>query len=183
MQNKSFIENSELYLRSMIEGDLPEWTSWFNNPKTTSYMNKGFSPVTIEDQEKRLEVLNNDKKNIQLAIILKDKDILIGILGLHKIDWIHRHADISIVLGNNKYKGKGYGSQAISMIVEHAFNKLNMHKLTSGMWSNNHASEKIFISNGFIKEGCKKEQFFYQDAYVDELNYGLLKDDWKKNEN
>ena len=89
---------------------------------------------------------------------------------------------ILLLLGDGASQGKGYGGQAIAIIVEHAFTKLNLHKLTSGMWAKNQASEAIFKSNGFIKEGHRKEQFLYRGEYVDELNYGLLRSQWKKNQ-
>jgi RimJ/RimL family protein N-acetyltransferase len=180
MVSQSFLENQNIYLRPLVDEDLPRWTSWFNSSKTTLYMNKGYFPTLEDGQLKRLESLNFDKNNIQLAIVTKEDDELIGIIGMHKIDWVHRHADISIVIGNINQIGKGYGSQAIEIIVRHAFLKLNLRKLTSGMWANNKASEKIFLANGFIMEGQKRQQFFFQNEYVGELNYGLLKDDWEK---
>jgi RimJ/RimL family protein N-acetyltransferase len=182
MKKNAFLEHNDIYLRAFLQEDVLKWASWFNDPSITEYMNKGSFPITPTDQIKRLETLYQGNDNIQLAIVQKNKDVLIGTIGVHKIDWINRHADISIVLGESASRGKGYGKQAIAIMVEHAFTKLNLHKLTSGMWANNQASEAIFKSNGFIKEGHRKEQFFYRGEYVDELDYGLLRCQWKKNQ-
>ena len=95
MVSQSFLENQNIYLRPLVEADLPRWTSWFNNSKTTLFMNKGYFPTLEDGQLKRLESLNFDKNNIQLAIVTKEDDELIGIIGMHKIDWVHRHADIA----------------------------------------------------------------------------------------
>ena len=181
MKINYFLEDNNIYLRGLEQGDVDEWASWFNNPVITEYMNKGMFPVSPEEQLKRLSSMYVKNKDLQLAIIDKMTKALVGIIGLHKIDWVHRTADISIVIGSEESQGKGFGKKAVALIVEHAFKKLNLHKLTSGMWSNNKASEACFKSNGFDKEGCRKEQYFYKDGYVDELNYGLTRSQWERN--
>jgi len=173
-----FLEDEKIYLCGFSSEDVVEWTSWFNNPATTEYMNKGFFPVPVNEQMKRLDDMCMNKSELQLAIFDKESNLLLGTVGLHKIDWVHRTGDISIVIGSKEGQGKGYGKRAVALVVRHAFNKLNLHKITSGMWSNNSASESCFKANGFQQEGCRKEQFHCQGRYVDELNYGLLRSQW-----
>ena len=175
----TFLKHDLIYLRSFNEDDIDQWASWFNNPDTTRFMNKGYFPVTHQEQLGRLENMSQDKSNLQLAVVENNTNKLLGIVGLHKVSWIHRHADISILIGVKGCNGKGYGKAAVSLMVDHAFNKLNMNKLTAGMWCNNLASESCFKSQGFKLEGRKKEQFYYHGEYVDELNYGLLRSEWK----
>ena len=174
-----FLQDELIILRALEVNDVPQWASWFNDTVVTEYMNKGMFPVAEADQSNRLNTLYNQQtNNIQLAIVVKQSQVLVGLIGLHKIDWVHRHGDISILIGNEVGRGKGFSKHAVRLVVEHAFNKLNLHKLTSGMWSNNLASEACFKSLGFKYEGCRKAQYFYQGSYVDELNYGLLRKEW-----
>ena len=112
-------------------------------------MNKGYFPVSAEDQEQRLQSRSN--ADIQLAIVERESDDLIGAIGIHKISWVHRTADISIIIGDKKKRGKGYGKEAIGIAVGHCFKKLNLRKLTAGMWSTNVSSEKSFFGSAVSK--------------------------------
>ena len=145
-------------------------------------MNKGIFPHTLAQQNNHLKSIKIDKQNLQLAIVLKTKQpILIGSIGLHNIDWVHRTGDISILIGEQEGRGKGIGKKAINILVNHAFKKMNLRKLTAGMWSKNIASKKSFEANVFILEGTRREQYFSDGEYLDSFEYGLLKSEWLKN--
>ena len=178
------LEDKIILLRPFEEGDLTRWVSWFNDKSITLYMNKGIFPHTLAQQKNHLKSIKIDKQNLQLAIVLKTKQpILIGSIGLHNIDWVHRTADISILIGEQEGRGKGIGKKAINILVNHAFKKMNLRKLTAGMWSKNIASKKSFEANGFILEGTRREQYFSDGEYLDSLEYGLLKNNWLKDNN
>jgi len=177
----SFLEDEIISLRHPEEIDIPEWTSWFNNPEVTEQMNKGFFPNSLSTQKEFLSTGLKDNHTLQLAVVLKKEKNLVGTIGLHKIDWIHRTADVSILIGSNEARGKGIGKRCINLVVEHAFNKLNLRKLTAGMWSVNTRSERIFKNCGFKFEGKLKKEFFYKNKYIDSLHYAIHKSEWTSN--
>lgn len=177
-----FLEGERIYLRPFGKADIPIWYNWFNSPEVTEHMYKGAFPNTEAAQEEYLQYLSKSKNDVQLAIVLKEKNVLVGIVGIHKIDWIHRRGDISIVIGDRSHQGEGIATDAISLMVEHAFTKLNLHKLTAGMSSKNKGSTGCFKKNGFVDEGTLRKQFFYKGSYVDELVMGLLREDWEKSQ-
>ena len=140
------LENEIILLRAFEEKDLEKWTSWFNDRETTLFMNKRVFPNTLVQQKKHLDNSKVDKNNLQFAIVLKDEEkSLIGSIGIHKIDWVHRTGDISILIGEKIGLGKGIGKEAIKILVNHAFLKMNLKKITAGMWSENIGSKKINI--------------------------------------
>ena len=174
------LESERIQLRPFVKEDVSTWFQWFNDHEVTQQMNKGALPNTELAQEQFLEALAKSKNDIQLAIVSKKNEDLIGAIGIHKIDWIHRHGDISIVIGNKKYWGQGVATEAIGAMVRHAFTKLNLHKLTAGTWANNTGSRRAFEKNGFSLEGTLKHQFFFQEGYVDQICLGLLEEDWRR---
>lgn len=177
---KYFLEGENICLRTLLRSDIPIWFDWFNDPSVTEHMNKGIFPNTELYQEEYFENISKSKYDLQLAIVLKNNGLLIGIVGIHKIDWVHRRGDVSIVIGDKKYWGKGIAKEAVSLIVKHAFTKMNLHKLTAGMSSLNLASRKCFEDNGFILEGTRRKHIFYKGSYVDELIVGILREEWVK---
>lgn len=173
-----FLKHESISLRPFQETDIPIWAQWFNNPNITQFMNKGFYPNDEEKQHKYFEALIRSESDIQLAVILNHDHRLIGSVGLHKIDWVHRTGEISVLIGELESWGKGYGTIAVGLLVRHAFEKLNLRKLSAGMWNLNLGSEACFVKNAFQLEGRRREQFHFQGDYIDELCYGLLRSEW-----
>jgi len=171
------IHGKKVYLRPFSPDDIPVWAKWFNDLSVVEHMNKGVFPNTEEQQSRFLRNLGKSRTDVQFAIVLQDKDVLIGTAGIHKIDWIHRHGSISLMIGDKRYWGSGLGTEAIGLAVKHAFTKLNLHRLTSGMWSSNLAARKSFEKNGFLLEGTLKDSYFYKDRYVDEWVLGLVREE------
>jgi len=97
----------------------------------------------------------------------------------------NRNAEIGILIGEKQHHGQGYGKEATSLLIDHAFNRLNLHKITTGMVLENFPSKKMFEALGFVQEGNLREQFFLNGRYCDSLRYGLLASEWraKKNKN
>lgn len=177
---KHFIEGEKIYLRPFARSDISTWFDWFNDPLITEYMNKGVFPNTKSAQEEYFETLLKSKKDLQLAVILKKSDLLIGIVGIHKIDWIHRYGDVSILIGNDRLWGKGIAKESVKLIIKHAFTKMNLRRLTAGMSALNTGSRRCFEDNGFLLEGTRRKHFWYKNGYIDEYMFGLLREEWEK---
>jgi len=114
-----------------------------------------------------------------LGIFLKKPIKHIGNITLHQIDWKNRCAEIGIFVGDKQSRGKGCAVQAINLIADHAFNKLNLHKLYTGMTKVNEASKRAFEKVGFKIEGVLREHFYLNGEYLDAYRMGLLKDEYK----
>jgi len=174
-----FLESERIVLRTLSIDDVSSWYAWFNSGKVTENINKGIFPNTREKQADYLRALLKSQTDLQLAISLKEDGDLIGVIGIHKVDWLHRRGDISIVIGNEKAWGKGLATEAIGLMVRHGFEKLNLHKITAGMWATNEGSRRSFEKNGFVLEGTLKENYFLRSGYVDEYRLGILQKDWE----
>ena len=123
-----FIEGDKIYLRQFIKSDIPIWFTWFNDSLVTKHMNKGITPNTEILQEEHLQSLLKSKNDIQLAIVYKEDDALLGLIGIHRIDWVNRVGDISIVIGEQSSAGKGVATEAIGLIIKHAFLTMNIRR-------------------------------------------------------
>lgn len=170
-----FLEGRKVYLRQYKELDIKYWYRWFNDADVTKHMDQGRFPNTYSKQSEYLKKMLASSGDLQLAIVYKNGNRLVGTVGLHSIDYINRNADISIIIGDKKYWGKKIGKEAVYLLVRHAFNSLNLHKLTAGMVENNKASYKLFASLGFKKEGLLKDQVYLYGNYMNVIRLGLLK--------
>ena len=122
----AFLEGDGINLRELRETDLEgSWYKWFNDSVVTKYQNKKIFPNTRENQKKYYSYLQSSNADVVMAIVDEETNKHLGNVGLHKIDWVHRSAELGIVIGEKEFYGKKYGKQAWKLITEYGFNILN----------------------------------------------------------
>lgn len=92
---------------------------------------------------------------------------------------IHSYAEIGLLIGEKQCWGKGYGSEAIGLVLEYAFKNLNIHRLTAGAYANNLGSIKAFEKNGFIIEGTYRNHVLHNGVFVDCIRMGIINPDYR----
>ena len=108
-----FIDGGEIYLRLPSVEDLGgRWHEWLNDPVVTLHQNKGIFPNTRERQREYVEKMAASENDVLLAVVTREGDRHIGCVGLHRIDWVHRSAELGIVIGEKDCWGRGYGKLA-----------------------------------------------------------------------
>lgn len=175
-----FLKGKSVYLRAHLEKDLSIWTEWFNDSRVTQYLTQGYVPNVIEFQKQRLEGHSGNPSSLHLAVVCNEKDKLVGTTSLNAIHHVNRNAEISILIGDTESWGKGYGREAVSLLVDHAFSKLNLHKIVAGSMELNVGSIKLFESLGFAKEAVFKEQVFHFGKYYDAIRFAIFDRDFKR---
>jgi RimJ/RimL family protein N-acetyltransferase len=178
MVKDMFYDLGDIYLRGLSEKDLlGSWYKWFNDPEVTEFEDKKIFANTYEKQKDYFEYLRKSQTDVVLAIARKDNDQHIGNIGLHKIDYIHRRAEVGIVIGEKDCWGKGYASRSVECIRDYAFNVLNLHRLTALIMKGNESSYKVFTKYGFKEEGVLRNYFYKNGKYLDAHIVGCVRDD------
>jgi len=171
-----FITGERIYLREVRLSDVNEdYYRWMNDPDVTQYLESRFYPNSLEGLRDYVTGKLGDRDNVFLAVVLKDGDRHIGNIKLGPINWIHRFADVGIMLGDKSSWGKGYASEAISLVVDYAFRKLNLHKVTAGCYCSNQRSLRAFEKAGFQVEGTLKEHYRLDGQYIDAMLLGITR--------
>jgi len=175
--SEHFIEGKQIYLREVRLSDVGEqYYKWLNDNEVSQFLETKFFPQSIKSIENYVSSMLCSKESVFLAIIVKENEKHIGNIKIGPINWIHRFADVSLVIGDKKSWGKGFGSEAIKLVVEYSFKKLNLHRLSAGIYSNNVGSIKAFEKAGFKEEGIKKSIRFFNGSYIDEKIFGIVKE-------
>lgn len=177
-----FLESDDIFLSPLSKEDnMESYSQWLNNQDTTLFMWSGNFPETIEGLREYVDNFNKSKQGFLLGIFLKSSSAHIGNTAVNKIDWKNRSAEIGIVMGDKESRGKGYATQALKLVVEHAFMKLNLRRLFAEIVDGNEASKRIFTRVGFKLEGTYREHFYLNGEYCDCHLYGLLKKEYFEN--
>lgn len=173
--HKHFIEGKRIYLREVRLSDVNEqYYRWLNDGEVSQFLETRFFPQSLASIEKYVENLSISCDSVFLAIIIKKTNKHIGNIKIGSINWIHRFADVALVLGDKTNWGKGYATEAIKLIVDYAFTTLNLHRLNAGIYANNVGSLKAFLKAGFKEEGTQRKARFFRDKYVDEKIVGIV---------
>lgn len=172
-----FRQSKRIILRPLERGDIPLMTQWMNDPDITKYLGRSL-PVSVIQEEKWLESQSQMNNDFTFGIIDRTSGELIGNMGLHDVSWVHRRASTGAVIGNKDYWNKGYGAEAKMLLLDFAFNALNLIKVTSSVFSFNGRSLRYLEKTGYKKEGVLKSQFFKDGQYWDEVLLAVFREDW-----
>lgn len=171
-----------IILREYRKEDLPYMRKWVNNPEITKYLSNIFLyPHTMSATENYLNSMIDGSSGMKGFVIAhKENEEYIGQIDLVKIDWVNRVGTLGIVIGNTEKLSKGYGTEAIKLIQEFAFNRLNLHKLDLEVREYNYRAISCYKKCGFVEEGRIRQNFFIDGKYTDTLIMGILKSEWEQ---
>lgn len=111
---------------------------------------------------------------IQFVISKKSDGVKIGSVYLRDIDREHKHAEFGIFIGDCNARGKGYGSEAASLICQYGFLSLGLHRIYLRVFTSNTAAIKCYEKVGFSKEGVARDIAFLDGRYHDMVFMSLL---------
>jgi len=107
-------------------------------------------------------------------------DIFIGFVALFSIKWASQTCDMAIGIGDPEYRGKGYGQDALRLLLNYAFSELNLYRVGLTVMSYNTAAIKAYERAGFVREGAKRQMVHRDGQRHDLVLYGILRDEWLK---
>lgn len=118
------------------------------------------------------------KTLFQWGIARKADDKIIGTTTLFRLDEQSRRAEIGYIL-NRRFWGNGFAGEALTALLDFAFEKMNLHRIEADIEPRNAASVKTVERLGFKREGLLRERWIVGGELQDSLVYGLLRSDWK----
>ncbi|MDO8623984.1 MAG: GNAT family protein [bacterium] len=177
-----FLEGKHLYLRPPQLSDVPYFVRWFNNPEITRFLNQRY-PMSEMEEKKWLENLSNRNGDIILVIVLKGKtpakDRPIGNIGIHRIERENGVATTGAAIGEKDCWEKGYGTEAKMILLNYAFDTLNLRKIYSKVFAYNGRSRRYSEKCGYVLEATLPKHHFRNGAYVDELILAVYAETWR----
>lgn len=156
--------------------DLDNCWRWINDPEITPFI-QAIGPIDFRTEEEWFN--KSDTNNKVFVIVDKVTGKAIGNMGLHDIDWIHRFATSGAIIGEKEYWGKGFGTDAKMLLLDYAFNTLNLQKVCSSVYEFNSRSLGYNKHCGYVEEGRLRKQRFKNGQYWDEIRLGVFREEWE----
>lgn len=171
----ALIDSERIYLRGVTLEDVTDaYFHWMNDPEVIQYLESRFYPQSRDGIRAFVQSFQGNQNNVFFAIILKEDNRHIGNIKLGAINWIHRLAEIGLIIGEKDTWGKGFATEAIRLVSDYAFKCLNLHKVSAGCYGINQGSVRAFQRAGFEVEGVRPKHMFCEGNYVDLVLLGKL---------
>jgi RimJ/RimL family protein N-acetyltransferase len=166
------ISGGRLYLSPVNPEDAEQYTKWLNDPAVAIPLGHYKNLLSLPNEKKALERLTSEGHNY--AIVLKDGDELIGNISLFDIDHLSRRATLGLFIGEAGRRGKGFGTEAIRLILGYGFNTLNLNNVMLLCDSDNEQGIACYIRAGFREFGRRRSSTFKNGGYLDTVYMDIL---------
>ncbi len=115
-----------------------------------------------------------EARQLRLAICEKDSHAAVGLIDLFDFDPLNQRAGVGIIIDDKNNRGKGVGKEALGLLINYAFQKLQLHQLYANIDMDNMPSISLFTNFGFEKTGVKKDWNRLNNRFTDEALYQLI---------
>jgi RimJ/RimL family protein N-acetyltransferase len=167
------LTGNRLYLSPVNTDDAETFVRWMNDETVGLNFGQIMNVVGSKDDLKWLFEPPNDVQ--RYGIVLLDKDILIGAISLQNINHLNRNAFIGIFIGEAEHRSKGYGAEAIRLLLNYGYNTLNLNNIMLSVHADNEAAIACYKKVGFREAGRRSEWVFKNGKYVDNALRNFLR--------
>ncbi|MBN8582735.1 MAG: GNAT family N-acetyltransferase [Anaerolineae bacterium] len=176
----SIIYGKRIRLRAVEREDVQKFHAWVNDPEVTRGLML-YLPMSMRDETDWFDGLaKRDPNQRPLAIeVHKGKAWkLIGNCGVFDIEMTNRSAELGIMIGDKAEWNKGYGSEAMTLLLRHGFETLNLNRIALRVYSENVRAVRSYEKAGFILEGRLRQAVYKHGTYDDVLLMSVLRSEW-----
>jgi RimJ/RimL family protein N-acetyltransferase len=167
-------------LRGYEKRDVDALLRWMSDEEVIQSLGPTRIPQTRAFQEHQIEEMIRPDSTSKIFVIETLAGEAIGECGLRNFDWVSRNAELIITIGDKRYWGKGCGTEVVSLVLEIAFDRLNLHSVNLTTLATNERAIRCYEKCGFVREGLLRERSFARGRYVDAVAMGILRGDFEK---
>ncbi|MDK8182614.1 GNAT family protein [Paenibacillus sp. UMB4589-SE434] len=173
-----FLEGQHVYLRPVNQEDTESYYHllFHSEMRRLTGTQRHFTKEQIHSY---IESKAQDSTTVLLLIAEASSDTLIGDIALQDIDSINRNANLRIAIDAPSHQGKGYGSEAIRLMLEYGFGILNLHRIELNVFTYNDRAMHVYKKLGFKQEGVQREIIFYNHQYHDSILMSMLASEYR----
>lgn len=172
-------EAGAVLLRALDLGDLERTLKWHNDPELYATLISPFRYVSrLTEEEWLRRVMTSSPREVNLAVCVTETGAHVGNVYLRDIDWVSKNAALGVFIGEGNCRGKGYGSQALRLVVRHAFRDLGLYRVYLFALADNQGALAAYRKVGFTLEGTLRRHVFKAGEFKDVVVLGILRDEW-----
>jgi RimJ/RimL family protein N-acetyltransferase len=176
------INGERIYLRLPEKEDIKDIYNLINDEENRNFIGQ-YRPFSFKDEEDWVEKCAKEAKNgtsFGYVIVEKKTQKLIGTLGFNKINYINRVGDMGITI-KKEFQNKGYGPEAIKLLLKWGFESLNLNLIIIGAIANNDRSIHVYGDKlKFKLEAKMRDRFYKKGKYYDYYEFSMSKEEYEE---
>ena len=175
------MEGKLIRLRGYEKSDLDAVMSWWHDEEVTQFIGGAVFPVSTLEEERYIENVarGTDVSNKVFVIETLAERKYIGAIGLHNINWLCRHAELGMVIGDKAYWGRGYGTDSVHVLLRLAFQKMGLHRVHLHVFEFNQRAISCYEKCGFRREGVLRDYWFKLGKFQDTIVMAILAEEYQ----
>lgn len=174
--------SSRIRLRAIEREDLPRFVRWFNDPDVRRNLQL-FIPLGLPQEEEWFkEILHKPVEEQPLVIEIHQEEawLPVGNAGFISIRNADRAAEMGISIGEKTFWDKGYGTEAVRLLLRFGFNEINLNRIYLKVNEINLRGIRCYEKAGFKVDGRLRQDRFMDGKYMDVLIMSVLRSEWKE---
>lgn len=177
-------EGQKVRLREYRREDIPLRLEYINDPEVGGYLTPDVPyPMTLHEEEKWFESLTAVSDTYRFAIETLEDHKFIGGCSIIGVDWKNSVATIGIFIGSKDHRSKGYGTDAMKVLLNFIFMQMDINKVRLIVYSYNIAAIKCYERCGFRVEGVLRQEIYKDGKRYDKIAMGILKEEYINSNN
>lgn len=176
------IKGKKVILKAVEQEDLKQLMDWRNNPDFRKHFRE-HRELSMDMQQKWFEQrVVNDNTTMMFSLRRSRDGELLGCCGLVYINWVHRHADLSLYIGwKDSYIDKeGYAKESCELLLSYAFNELNLNKVWTEIYEFDMKKRDLYKEFKFHQDGLLRQNYFHGGKWHNSLILSILAEDFRK---
>jgi RimJ/RimL family protein N-acetyltransferase len=176
---QGFLIGSKITLRGALREDMTVYRRWLDNPIVTEYLEMGWRPTSGAILDETFEALTNAADTSAFVMVEKTSGRAVGTCGLYQIQWVARRAQFNILIGEPDAWNKGLGTEALELLLDYGFERLNLNSIFLGVNAENKGAVRSYEKAGFVHEGCRRQFIYRNGRYYDSLMMSVLQSEYR----
>jgi Acetyltransferases, including N-acetylases of ribosomal proteins len=172
------ITGERIDLRRHVPDNLGAFRRWYADPEVARLTRYQEGPMQIAEIDRFFQARVVGPDSLALAIHLRDTGRLIGTCAFSQLDGDNGSALFHITIGEKDAWGQGFGTEATALMLEHAFERLGLHRVALSVFAFNERAIRAYRKAGFVVEGRSRQSIWRDGRYWDELQMSMLDTDW-----
>ncbi|NLV37552.1 MAG: GNAT family N-acetyltransferase [Clostridiaceae bacterium] len=161
-----------VYLSPMNIEDAETYVKWLNDLEVTDGLGSSCRVTSLEGER---EWLRNNTGQYQFSIVTLKDDVLIGNCGVNEIDQLRQCADVGLFIGEEVNRNKGYGSEALELLLDYCFDYLNLNNIMLKVFSFNERAINCYKKVGFKEIGRRRQAYYSKGKFYDVVYMDILR--------
>ncbi len=167
----------KVILRPLEEADIANVQRWMNDPDIAMSLLRSW-PMNQSNAASWYAGRKDSINSLLFAIDDAADNSHVGVVGLHDIHWVHRLAELWIMIGEKSKWGRGLATEAVNLSIVYAFKQLGLRKIFLKVSSTNNAALAVYKKAGFVEEGVLKDELYINGNYITLMRMSLFFDSY-----